>query len=97
VIHIIAICEAYSEIRDRIQLEIEDSCRNILPLSSINEILEFPKLFTQFIVDCTSPNLPFRIPTCDELFKTVLSLSRDLCSDILKQQALKLKQLSNND
>ena len=93
VIHIIATCSAYAELRGRIKCEIESVCANILPLCLIHEIIVSPKSFTQFILDCTSHNLPVRIDPSLDIFLTIMDLSRDLCFGILKLRSEMLKAL----
>ena len=50
-----------------------------------------PKHLTQFILDCTSLNLPFRYKFDDENNVQVFNLSRYLCFHIKKKRAQKLK------
>ena len=93
VTHIISICEAYTDIRERIKNEIKSVSLNILPETSIHDILGNPAMFTQFIVDCTSHNLPVRIIPSSEIFTKIMNLSRDLCYGILKKRSEKLNEL----
>ena len=86
IIHIVSCCSAYEDIRKRIFEEIKTT----IDTEQISEILKDKELSTQFILDCTSPNLPFRISGDDELFPTILQLSRDLCFGILKSCTEKL-------
>ena len=58
-------------------------------------IKENPSYLTQFLLDCTSINLPMRInekdPICSELF----NLSRDFCHYVKKTRWSKLKDLES--
>ena len=58
---------------------------------NFKEIRSTPKHLTQFILDCTSLNLPFRYKFDDENNVQVFNLSRDLCFHIKKKRAQKLK------
>ena len=90
VVHIIAKCSAYGDIL----LEMKVACEIELPVSSyFEEILEDDILLTQFVLDCTSFNLPKRICPESRLFLTILGLSRDICYKIAKVRSEKLKLL----
>ena len=91
--HIIAKCAAYEDIRSQILLEMKVACEVELPVSYFEEIVEDDILLTQFILDCTSFNLPKRICPESGLFLTILGLSRDICFKIARLRFEKLKLL----
>ena len=62
-----------------------------IPVFNLDEIVQNDVMKTQFILDCTSINLPFRINADSDLFRTILRLSRDLCFGITKLRTEKLK------
>ena len=95
-IHIIATCEAYFEIRNDIKEKIIHVCNEATPAFNIDLIMKEKTLFTQFVLDCTSMNLPQRIIPESDLFISVLKLSRDLCFGITKLRSEKLKMLQLN-
>ena len=95
-IHIIATCEAYSEIRKYRKDNIIYVCNEATPAFNIDPIMQEKTLFTQFILDCTSMNLPHRIIPESDLFISVLKLSRDLCFGITKLRTEKLKLIQLN-
>ena len=91
IVHIVSICEAYSELRMRILNEIKIACESSLPRFEIDDLLQDNFLKTQFILDCSSFNLPLRINADSDLYVTVLKLSRDFCYGISKLRTEKLK------
>ena len=50
----------------------------------------------QFLLDCTSLNLPIRITENNELCSRIFYLSRDLSNGIVKKRSEKLKKLKND-
>ena len=86
--HIITECSAYSHIRTRIIHQLEIICARVLEIRNIflnNEYL------CQFLLDCTSLNLPIRITENNELCSRIFYLSRDLCNGKVKKRSEKLK------
>ena len=51
-------------------------------------------LLTQFILDCTSFNLPYRVNYSDPKSSEIFKLSRYLCFHINKTRLQKLKELN---
>ena len=94
IVHILTICTAYKEIRERIMNEIKSVCESKLPKSYFEDIYQNKQLLTQFILDCTSMNLSKRINADSEIFLEILSLSRDLCFGITRLRSEKLKLLT---
>ena len=91
--HIITECTAYSEVRDRIIKGMENLCGKSKSGVSFEEIRKNPKHLTQFILDCSSMNLPSRINNCDEICGDIFELSRDLCFYLKKTRIAKLRSL----
>ena len=89
--HIIAICDAYKDIRRRILLQIEIVVRQSANHIDFQCILLNKELLTQFILDCTSLNLPTRVSPSDEVCPRIFQLSRDLCFSILKKRISMLR------
>ena len=91
IVHIISICPTYSEIRTRILEEMKAICETVI---TFDDILSDNEMKTQFILDCTSPNLACRISPDSDIYQSVLKLSRDLCFGILKHRTEQLKILN---
>ena len=89
--HIIASCDAYKDIRRRILLQIEIVVRQSANQIDFQCILLNKELLTQFILDCTSLNLPTRVSPSDEVCSRIFQLSRDLCFSILKKRISMLR------
>ena len=65
--HILAICHAYSDIRNRIIKQYKQLCSDITSVLNFNLILSDSELLCQFILDPTSINLPEWINPNDPL------------------------------
>ena len=79
IIHLVAICEAYIESRERVKKQYRTICKEHINNFDFEGIASNNETFCQFVLDPSSMNLYNRIPInhsyLDELFK----LSRDLC------------------
>ena len=96
ILHLITQCDAYKEIRTKIMKQFHD----ILNRTGFNfkEILDNNERLTQFILDPTSMNLPYRIHQNYPYLKDLLKLSRDYCfainairTKILNQKTKKIQ------
>ena len=92
--HIIAQCSAYSDVRDRILDEIEIICSESNSLINFEEIKKTQKHLTQFILDCSSLNLPSRFNIYDENIYKMFRISRDFCYYVKKTRSERLKSIS---
>ena len=83
-------CEAYSDTRSRILEQIE----HLLNLSNLDftEIFEDKEYLTQFILDPTSMNLPYRLNQNNSILTDLVKLTRDLCFAIHSSRAKILKE-----
>ena len=105
VTHIISQCAALQDVRNRLFPEILDLIHLLFPddKNQNSVLLQDPKIQTQYILDCTSPNLPksLTVPMKD-LEKTcrAFKVTRDFCYAIHKERIRKLnllKDLSNRN
>ena len=90
--HILTECIAYTEIRERIFLELASLCsRSGIDFKQFKDDSE---LLCQFILDPTSLNLPIRISVKDPNLGSYFRKSRDLCYSIhnARMKILKEKQ-----
>ena len=67
-IHIVSTCLAYSELRSRIIIEMKTVCESAIPVFNLDELLQTEVMKTQFLLDCTSMNLPIRINADSDLW-----------------------------
>ena len=90
--HVLSSCLATAEIRRRILPELLNVVVQVQPSSAI---LRSQSLhLTQFILDCTSLNLPdsFRVPTHNPRVSEIFCVSRDWCYAIAKERHRLLKK-----
>ena len=94
-VHIIANCSAYGDLRSRILSQMKIACEMEIPAAYLEDLFEDDDLLTQFVLDCTSFNLPKRICPKSDLFLTILDLSRDFCFKIarIRSEGLRLLYL----
>ena len=92
--HIIATCRPLSQIRERLLPELLNTVKDIAPEC---KILADPhsEHLTQFLLDCTSLNLPngYRLSPENSDTLKVFKLSRDWCYTLMRERSSKLKAL----
>ena len=96
--HVLASCTATAEVRQRLYPELVNSVAQVQPMCSILLCYPSPSILTQFILDCSSLNLPssYRIPAhSPDIFK-IYRISRDWCYAISCERSRLLKQLRIN-
>ena len=87
IVHILAICETYTDIRKRILPGFQKSQSNI----DFQDVCSQDKSFTQLIVDPSSFNLDVRINISDPILPSISKLSRDYCNAIHTKRMINLK------
>ena len=93
--HILVSCIATAEVRRRLLPELLNTVSQVQPMCGILLCNPPPAILTQFILDCTSLNLPssYRVPTHNpDVFK-ICKISRDWCFAINSERSRLLKQL----
>ena len=95
--HVLTKCRATSQIHSRMLPELLNTVLYIDPNSSILQVPSHDQYLTQFILDCTSLNLPatYRISAHNPLVGEIYRISRDWCYGISKARARLLCQLDN--
>ena len=93
--HALTSCRATADVRDRMLPELLNTVAWVQPCCSILESYEQPWVLTQFILDCTSLNLPdsYRVPSHNPNVGKIFALSRNWCYAIGKSRARLLLQL----
>ena len=81
--------------RNRIIDEMEQISEESKSTLDFADVRNDPKYLTQFILDCSSLNLPTRFNMYDENLSRVFKLSRDLCHHIKKSRAEKLRNIQD--
>ena len=92
--HILAICPAFNIVRSRVLREMEVLSNSSRGELNFNHVLENPERLTQFILDPTSFNLPYRLHLSDPVATPIFQLSRYICYSIKKSRMKMLEQLS---
>ena len=92
--HALVSCQALSEVRSRIFPELLNTAAQVQPMSGILSYDIPPPIMTQFILDCTSLNLPdsVRIPAHNPRIFEIYRISRDWCFAIAGERARLLSQ-----
>ena len=95
--HILVSCRALSEVRDRLYPELVNTVVQVQPNNDIIHTAHHsPNVLAQFILDCTSTNLPesYRIPAHNPEISAVFRISRDWCFAIHSERSRQLKTLT---
>ena len=82
--HVLASCKATTEVRDRLYPELVNVVASVQPMCAILTQHPPADILTQFILDCSSANLPesFRIPIHNPNITKIYRISRDWCFGI---------------
>ena len=77
--HVLATCRATADVRSRLLPELLNTVAKVQPFCAILDNYNDPTIMTQFILDCSSPNLPenFRIPAHNPNITDIFRVSRD--------------------
>ena len=77
--HVLVVCKATKEPRCRLLPELLNTVAAVQPLCALLECHSSPPILAQFILDCTSLNLPdnYRIPAHNPNISSVFKVSRD--------------------
>ena len=77
--HVLVVCRATKEVRDRLLPDLLNIVFKVQPSCSILRLPTNNSILAQFILDCTSLNLPdsFRIPAHNPGISAVFKISRD--------------------
>ena len=91
--HVLAVCRATNDVRSRLLPDLLNIVSKVQPSCSLLKNTASADILTQFILDCTSLNLPdsFRIPAHNPDISEVFRFSRDFCFSISNEQSCLLK------
>ena len=94
--HVMVVCRATHAVRERLLPALLNIVAKVQPMCSIldNQTTP-PHTLTQFIIDCSSLNLPgnFRIPAHNPDISEVFRISRDWAFGIISERTRLLKTL----
>ena len=93
--HILVSCMAMSEVRSRLYPELVNTVLQVQPSCLILQHTPPPPILAQFILDCSSLNLPeqYRIPIHNPNITNIYRISRDWCFGIGSERTRKLRNL----
>ena len=79
--HVLVVCRATSEVRSRLLPELMNAVASVQPTCQILKSTPAASILCQFILDCTSLNLPdsTRVPAHNPGISTIYRVSRDWC------------------
>ena len=91
--HVLASCIATAEVRRRLYPELVNTVAQVQPMCSILLCNPPPSILTQFVLDCTSLNLPgsYRVPMHNPGISKICKVSRDWCYAINSERWRLLK------
>ena len=92
--HLLTQCKVYTGLRTIILHQMEIVCASAKTKIPFKHLLSKDDLLCQFILDCTSLNLPARISSEDDTSQRIFDLSRDLCFGINKTRANLIKSMN---
>ena len=104
--HVLTQCQSTSEPRARIiselgnlleETDIDNLPSKVIHSGNFANLLSTPRTLTQFLLDCTSFNLPdeYRYNINDVKVNKIFKLTRDLCFSIHTLRIKSLKELAN--
>ena len=94
--HVLVVCRATSEVRKRLLPELLNTVARVQPMSQILLNNHPASILTQFVLDCTSINLPetIRVPAHNPGTSDIFSVSRAWCFAVSNQRSRLLRNLS---
>ena len=92
--HVLIQCRGTSDVRERILPTLFNVVSDVQPTCRLLQYDPPPTILLQFILDCTSLNLPndIRIPAHNPRVSEIFSVSRDLCFGISNARCRLLRE-----
>ena len=93
--HVLTLCSATNSVRNRLLPDLMNTVAVVQPTCELLNNYSSSAVMTQFILDCTSFNLPdpFRIPNHNPRISEIFRISRDWCFGISSERTRLLKLL----
>ena len=95
--HVLVACRATSDVRSRLLPELMNIVATVQPKCGILQHNPTASILTEFILDCTSLNLPdsIRVPAHNPGISAIYRVSRDWCFAASSERSSCLKSLRN--
>ena len=95
--HVLVSCRATADIRSRLYPELMNAVAKVHPNCNILQYHPPPSILVQFILDCTSLNLPnsIRVPAHIPGLSSIYRVSRDWCFGISSERSRLLRVPTN--
>ena len=93
--HVLLACRATDSVRSRLLPELLNTVSKVQPTCALLAMLPPPSILAQFVLDCTSFNLPdnIRISVQNPGISEIFALSRDWCFGISSERFRLLREL----
>ena len=96
--HVLVLCRATQECRSKLLPELLNTVAAVQPMCAILQPYPAPDILLQFILDCTSLNLPdsYRVPAHNPNIPAIFKVSRDWTYGIGSERLRLLKQINRS-
>ena len=93
--HVLVVCRATQEVRSRLMPDLMNTVAQVQPTCELLQYQPSAPILTQFLLDCTSLNLPdsFRVPAHNPDISAIYTVSRDWTFAISSERSRLLKLL----
>ena len=90
--HILTVCRATKDVRSRLLPELLNVVAKVQPACALLNCHTEPRVMTQFLLDCSSQNLPdnFRVPTHNPNITDIFKISRDWTFAVISERQRQL-------
>ena len=96
--HVLVVCRATQEVRSRLVPDLMNTVAQVQPTCELLQCQPSPSILTQFLLDCTSINLPdsFRVPAHNPDISAIYTVSRNWTYAISSERSRQLKLLKKS-
>ena len=97
--HVLVVCRATHAVRERLLPDLLNVVSKVQPMCSLLTMYTTPPVLTQFIIDCSSLNLPenIRVPAHNPNIGDIFKMARDWAYGINSERTRLLKIISDRE
>ena len=97
--HVLVVCRATRAVRERLLPDLLNVVSKVQPMCSLLTMYTTPPVLTQFIIDCSSLNLPenIRVPAHNPNIGDIFKMARDWAYGINSERTRLLKIISDEE